>query len=263
MPRTFGPALVILIAFFAIPAHAGITSGVVDLPTRPGVNQRLLVIAPSAPKAAVLLFAGGHGGLRIESNGSLAWGQNNFLVRSRQFFVEHDLLTIVVDAPSDRQANPFLNGFRQTAEHEADIKAVIAWVRQQEKIPVWLVGTSRGTQSAAFVASELDHGDGPDGLVLTSTILTDKKTRPVPGLPLERLRIPVLVAHHELDGCGHCSFADISALMKKLVQAPRKELFSFRDGQSQGDPCQALSYHGFNGIERAVVSRIAEWILAR
>jgi nitrous oxide reductase accessory protein NosL len=34
---------------------------VVDIPTRPGVTQRLLVIAPPAPKAAVVLLTGGQG----------------------------------------------------------------------------------------------------------------------------------------------------------------------------------------------------------
>ena len=34
-------------------------------------------------------------------------------------------------------------------------------------------------------------------------------------------------------------------------------------GVSRGDPCQAFSYHGFNGIESVVVARIAEWIVSR
>jgi len=32
----------------------------------------------------------------------------------------------VIDAPSDRQSDPYLAGFRQTAHHVADIKATIA-----------------------------------------------------------------------------------------------------------------------------------------
>ena len=56
---------------------------VVDLPTRPGVTQRMLVITPPEPKAAVVLLAGGHGGLQIFPNGSFKWGEGNFLVRSR------------------------------------------------------------------------------------------------------------------------------------------------------------------------------------
>ena len=131
---------------------------------RPGVTQRLLVLSPPEPKAAVILIAGGHGGLQIFSNGSFEWGDSNFLIRTRQLFVDQGLTVAILDAPSDRQSPPFLSGFRQTAEHTEDIKAVIAWLREQAKVPVWLVGTSRGTQSAAYVAIALADSDGPDGL---------------------------------------------------------------------------------------------------
>ena len=99
---------------------------VVDIPTRPGVSQRMVVLSPQSPKAAVILFAGGHGGLQIFPNGSFKWGEDNFLVRTRQLFADQGFLVTVVDAPSDRQNPPYLSGFRQRPEHVADIKAVIA-----------------------------------------------------------------------------------------------------------------------------------------
>jgi len=244
-------------------AHAQIAQKVVDIPTRPGVSQRLLVLPAPEPKAAVVLFAGGHGGLQIFPNGTMQWGEGNFLVRTRQLFAQHGLFTVVVDAPSDRQSPPYLSGFRQTPEHVADVKAVIAWLRTQAKVPVWLVGTSRGTQSAAYVATQLPGAEGPDGLVLTSTILTDRKGRPVPAMELDRLRVPVLVVHHEHDGCKLCSFGEIPALMAKLDHAPRKQLLSFKGGENRGDPCEAFAYHGYNGIEPDVVAQIAAWIVAR
>jgi dienelactone hydrolase len=245
-----------------VTGNAQNTQEVVDIPTRPGVTQRMLVITPPAPKAAVVLLAGGHGGLQMFPNGSLKWGDGNFLVRTRQQFAAQGLLVAVLDAPSDRQSPPFLQGFRQRPEHAADLKAVIAWLRDKGKVPVWLVGTSRGTQSAAYVATELAGSDGgPDGVVLTSTILSDDKGRPVPAMPLGKLRVPVLVVHHELDGCEHCKFADVPPLMGKLANAPRKELLAFNGGQSKGDPCEAFAYHGFNGIENDVVPKTASWIL--
>jgi hypothetical protein len=136
-------------------------------------------------------------------------------------------------------------------------------MRAHASIPVWLVGTSRGTQSAAYVATELDRADGPDGLVLTSTILSDDRGRPVTAMPLDKLRIPVLVVHHERDGCRHCAFRDVPMVIDKLGDAPRKQLLPFTGGSSRGDPCEAMAYHGFNGIERDVVAKIAAWILSR
>jgi dienelactone hydrolase len=237
------------------------TERVVDIQTRPGISQRMVVVQPATPKAAVILLAGGHGGLQITSSGSFQWGANNFVVRSRQLFAENGLFVVVVDAPSDRQAPPFLGGFRQKPEHVADIKAVIAWVKQKNNIPVWLVGTSRGTQSAAFIATQINPADGgPDGIVLTSTILTDKRSRPVSKMPLRRIQVPTLIVHHKDDGCVHCKYDDLPQLMDKLTAASRKELLTFEGGKSKGDPCGAMAYHGFNGIEQEVVTKIAEWI---
>ncbi|MBI2769860.1 MAG: alpha/beta hydrolase [Burkholderiales bacterium] len=244
-------------------AQAQTTQKVVDIPSRPGVTQRVMVLSPPEPKAAVILFAGGHGGLQIFPNGSMKWGEGNFLVRSRQLFADAGLVVAVIDAPSDRQSPPFLGGFRQTPEHTADVKAVIGWLRQNAKVRVWLVGTSRGTQSAAYVATELPAPEGPDGLVLTSTVLTDTRgNRPVPAMPLGRIRVPVLVVHHEQDGCALCAFSEIPGLMGKLANAPKTQLLSFKGGANTGDPCEAFAYHGFNGLEREVVQQIAAWILA-
>lgn len=253
----------LLFVFYADLARSDVAQKVVDIPTRPDVTQRLLVLTPSSPKATVLLFAGGHGGLQISSSGSFGWGAGNFVVRTRQLFADHGLLVIVVDAPSDRQTPPFLAGYRQKPEHAQDIRAVIAWARAQAPVPVWLIGTSRGTQSTAYIATQLTGPEGPDGLVLTSSILTDNNGRPVPKIPLETLRIPVLVVHHEKDGCRFCSFSDIPTLMGKLDGAPRKQLLSFKGGISRGDPCDARAYHGYNGIEEEVVNQIAGWILAK
>lgn len=250
-------------AVLSCSGHAQIAQRVIDIPTRPGVTQRLLVLPAADPKATVILFAGGHGGLQMSPSGSFKWGAGNFLIRSRQLFADQGLTVLVVDAPSDRQSPPFLAGYRQKPEHAADIKAVIAWAREQTKVPVWLVGTSRGTQSAAFIATELGRSEGPDGLVLTSTIVSDDKGRPVPAMPIDKLRIPVLVVHHEQDGCRLCAFRDIPALMNKLSDAPRKKLLSFTGGEDRGDPCEAAGYHGFNGLEREVVAQTASWILAR
>jgi dienelactone hydrolase len=237
---------------------------VVDIPTRTGVTQRFVYLAPaSAPKASVILLAGGHGGLQINEAGSFGWGGGNFLVRTRQQFADAGLAVAVIDAPSDKQSPPHLSGNRQRPEHLTDVLAVIAWLKQQSPVPVWLVGTSRGTQSAAYIATEATPAQGgPDGMVLTSTILTDPKGRAVPQMPLEKLSIPVLVVHHQNDGCKLCAFSDMPVMMEKLAKTPKAELISVTGGQSRGDPCEAMAYHGFNGLEADVVGKISRWVIA-
>jgi len=260
MKRTIGLiAITVTLGYWHV-ALGQVSERVIDVPTRPGVTQRFLLVAPEKPKAAAILFAGGDGGLDIAQNGTIRYLRNNFLVRNRRLFADRGLAVAVIDAPSDRQRLA-LKGFRQKPEHVADVKAVIAWLRQQTNVPVWLVGTSRGTQSAAFIATELSVKEGgPDGLVLTSTILLDDNGRAVPEMPLEKVTIPVLVIHHEQDGCKHCPFTATLGLMKKLHEARRKELVTFRGGENRGDPCEALAYHGYNGLDKEVVGKIADWM---
>src|SRR6185369_17525656 len=73
-------------------AQAQTAQKVEDIPTRSGVTQRMIVLAPLEPKAAVVLLAGGHGGLQVFPNGSLKWGAGNFLVRTRQLFADQGLM---------------------------------------------------------------------------------------------------------------------------------------------------------------------------
>lgn len=250
-----------VLLLLAAPAWAQ-TERVVDVPTRPGVTERLLLIETPNAKGTVILFAGGHGGLQIAPSGKIGWGAGNFLVRTRQMLAGHGVNVATLDAPSDRQASPFLSGFRQSRSHAADVKAVMAYLRQQSNAPVWLMGTSMGTLSGAFVATELPRGDGgPDGLILTSSILSFPGARAVPAMPLGFIKVPVLVVHHKLDGCDHCRPGELPGLMDKLSSTPRKELMLFEGGTSRGpDPCEAFHYHGYNGIEADVIAKIAAWI---
>jgi len=184
-------------------------------------------------------------------------------LRSRQRFAEHGFLVIVVDGPSDRERLGYRSAFRQSAEHVAGVRVVIAWARQEAKVPVWLVGRSRGTLSAAYVAIELPSANGPDGLVLTSTVVAGGDELPVSAMSLGKLKMPVLVVHHEHDACRVCPYSGIPPLMRKLDMAPRTKLRTFTGGDNRGDPCDGLAYHGFNGMEREVVAAIAAFVLAR
>jgi hypothetical protein len=57
-------------------------------------------------------------------------GEKVIFYQKPPIICDQGLLTVIVDAPSDRQSPPFLTGFRQTEQHVSDIKAVIAWVRE-------------------------------------------------------------------------------------------------------------------------------------
>jgi pimeloyl-ACP methyl ester carboxylesterase len=230
------------------------------IPTRPGVTQSFLLVRPAAgPVAAVVLFAGGNGLLNVR--GPRLGLAGNFLVRSRAGFADHGLLVAVVDAPSDRPNG--LDGFRSTQAHADDVRAVIAALRAEAAKPVWLVGTSMGTVSAANAAARLAAGAGPDGLVLTSTVTRQGRERPesIGDVRLRDIPVPTLVVHHRDDACRGTAYADVPALMRDLTSAPRRELMTFEGGAPPlSAPCEARSAHGYLGLEAEVVAAIARWI---
>jgi len=232
------------------------------IPTRPKVTQPFLLIRPTdMPVASVILFAGDHGRLALSPQG-IGWGSSNFLVRNRHRFAQEGFLVAVVDAPSDHPQG--LWNFRTSAAHAGDIRQVIAELKKIAGVPVWLIGTSMGTVSAANGAARLKQG-GPDGVVLTSTVTKESRqvTETVNSIRLKDIRVPTLVVHHKRDNCVVTPYELAVALMRSLTHAPKKELLTFGGGDlSVLDPCEATSYHGFLGLDAEVVTAIASWIKA-
>jgi alpha-beta hydrolase superfamily lysophospholipase len=233
-----------------------------SIPTRGGVTEAFVLVRPSGPPvASVILFMGGKGALGL-GRGALGSRNTNFLVRNRHRFAERGLLVAVVDAPSDRP--DALVGFRTGAEHATDVAALIAALRAEAAVPVWLVGTSMGSVSAASVAARLRDG-GPDGIVLTSSVMATPRDmgESLQDVALDKIRVPVLVVHHRDDACRASRYADTSWAMRRLSAAPKRELLTFSGGDTpQSDPCEPLSAHGYFGIDAKVVEAIAAWIAA-
>jgi len=232
----------------------------ITVPTRSGVTQSFYLTEPVGVLAAsLILFPGSDGKLRGYGPANLRKG--NFLVRSRDLFV--GFTVAVMDAPSD-EASGMGDDFRVSDAHRRDIGAVIAWLRQRTPAPVWLVGTSMGTLSAAYGAT-LQPG-GPDGVVLTSSVTRSSRrvhNTVFDGSP-NFVKVPILIVHNREDGCVVCPYSDIPDLLARFKNAPRSELIAFQGGAEPiSEPCEALSRHGYLGIEDKVVAAIADWIKAK
>ncbi len=235
------------------------SSQVMNIPTRQGVTESFELLTPRDPKAVVVSFTGGYGSVYWQYSKPTD-KKGNFLERNRTLFAERGFVVASIAPPSDRKD---LKGFRETPEHVQDIQALIAWLRQKFSLPLWLVGTSNGTMSIASAAIELTGSNAPDGIVFTSSILVTEpgEGMAVPDLAIDKIQIPVLVVHHESDGCAYCKPSELPRLMDKLTNSPRKELWTVSGGKNYGDPCQPQSYHGFNGIDKEVIEKIAGWII--
>lgn len=254
--------LLSLLCFLALPAAAARADEIVTLDTRPGVTQSVAIVAPPNPVAIVVLFAGGQGKIPISQLKPGQWvAKGNFLIRSRYEFAKHGFLVAMPDVPSDLIGKTGLEGMRRSWEHATDIAVVIAHLRSRAALPVWLIGTSRGTESAAALALRLPAL--VQGMVLTSTIgVPNRGGFSVFELPLHRVAVPALVVAHKNDGC----FVTPPALAKRIADtmtaSPRREAKTFEGGLPpvDKDPCEALSEHGYYGIEKQVVAAIAQFI---
>ena len=245
----------VLVLALLLPAAAG-AEDIVTLSTRGATTQSYLLTSPQAKAQSVaVLFAGGPGKVELErETARKALDRGNFLVRSRHLFASHGIAAAVVDAPSD-QPTGMTDEFRLGESHATDIGAVIADLKKRfPGLPVFLVGTSRGTISAASVARRL--GKSVDGVVLTATLFLATRQQPgLSGFDFSAVPTPLLFVHHVDDGCAYTPHSSARQL------ADRYPLISVSGGPSpQSKPCEALSAHGFLGKETETVDAIAKWM---
>lgn len=251
----------LLLAFLlSIALSSNTLATIVTLDTRTDVKQQILIEQPSNPKASLILFSGGKGKIKLNNGGYE--NNNNFLVRSRQLFLDKGFTTILIDAPSDRQDRTgMLKGFRNSQEHVKDIEVVIDYIRTINSKPIWLIGTSRGTESVAYAAVHLNNKI--NGVVLTSSISkTNKKGTSVTDLTLDRITMPILVIHHRDDKCKTTKPKVAKAIKNKAYNSSsiKVKIFSGGDDPINKNPCKSRTYHGYLGIENEVVESIVEFI---
>ena len=217
--------------------------------------------------ASVLLLAGGNGVLKLDlSSGQVEALQGNFLIRSAYQFMNVGLNVAMLDAPG-----PYMT--RLSASHAQYVAKAVAvtrknWPKQKQ---VWLVGTSNGTISAfslaargALNAPPLALADFPDGIVLASPIVKSAGETvwgTTPPVAKAKLKIPVLVVSHASDPCINSDF-DLSKNFYDAIISPKKEFFPVKGAMPAAAQweCDAFSYHGFHGVEEAVVKKVADFI---
>ena len=253
--RTWIVIGLLCLALFGQSAHAEGT--LFKVATREGVVTTLFwEVAPEA-KATVLLFPGGGGGFGSVDHGRAT--SHNFLVRSAPWFVADGFNVAIFGRPSDSQDLGYAD--RVGEAHLTDIAKVLEFVKRQAPQPVWLVGTSRGTVSATAAAIRLQGEIA--GLVLTSSVVSDRKPEAVTRQALDAIKVPVLVVHHSKDACPVCPPQEVPAILRGLRNAPvKKEIMVSAGENPQGDVCAGQHWHGFIGMEREAVDLIASWIKA-
>jgi hypothetical protein len=249
---------------------AGGCGEVVTIETHGRTRTRYAVVQPQGGQFALVLLAGGGGHLDLDGKGCPRALTGNFLVRSLDHFHRAGFATAVVDSPSDHIGDNGLRGFRMSPQHADDLGKVIADLRRRTSLPVWMVGTSRGTISAANAAARLAGSGAPDGVVLTSAIMSGGSGGQKPwaaqtvfDLRLDAIRMPILLVGHAADGCPRTP-AGLMANVVARTSSERKQVVTVTGGPGGAkiglDACQGSTPHGFLGQETAVVAGIGRFI---
>lgn len=235
-------------------ARAEVVEELLQLPSAGEATLPVLVSRDGArePVAAAVLFNGGGGAVglltRIPRPGA------NFLVRSRARFVSEGVATAVIDTPTDLSS--MSDGYRMGRRHADDVARVVAELeRRFPGKPVFLVGTSRGTVSAAYAGAAL--GERVAGVVLTSSVFNmTRGGHGLMGFDWSGLKPRLLFVHHVDDACVATPYG-----MARHLSGPERPLVSVHGGDvPRSEPCEAFSAHGFLGVEGPVVQAIVQWM---
>ncbi len=243
----------LLLAFSTLASAA---DHLVTADTRTGIRVGYWLMVRPGATATVMLLPGGEGGIGYVKGQEPR--SKNFLVRSRDLFAAEGFNVAVVGKPSDKDDMDL--AFRASKEHVEDLRIVAERLRKELGAPVWLVGTSRGTVSAAAAAAVPDP-PAIAGIVLTSSVTYSRFQPAVPALALMDIHVPVLVMHHKRDACKDCDPREAHMITDRLTNAPVKKLLLVDGGGNPSGPvCEPMHYHGYVGMEAEAVKLITDWI---
>lgn len=221
--------------------------------------------APLPPRAVLMLFVGGSGKLGLVP-GQLNTGSTNFVARTRHHFAAEKYVVALVDAASDFLGlAEGLTGHRQPHQphgdkYVQDLAAVMADLRTRyPALPLWAVGTSRGTIGAAVAAAHV--APPPDGIVLTAPLTGPSGNGDLQTVSVGLIGVPVLIATHRDDACPVTRPQDIKRLGRRFASSPKVLVLRFDGGSAPlSAPCDPLAPHGFFGIEQQVIDAITRWV---
>ncbi len=235
------------------------TGKVQRVATREGVSVPIYSFWRNDAVATVVLFSGGAGGYgRIGEDGWPTSG--NFLIRTGKHWATHPFNVIMVGRPTDG-IDLASGDVRIGEKHAADNMAIFKAIKLRSPLPIWVVGTSMGTISAA-AAAIYDSENLIAGVVLTSSVVSYKIPGAVPKQSLDKIRVPVLVLHHEQDDCWACRPHEVKNIASAMTNAPLKKTVFVEGGSgASGNPCEPMHHHGFVGMQDEAVNLAAAWIL--
>jgi hypothetical protein len=238
--------------------------------TRPNTVVRVLIMKANQPAEAVMLLPGGHGNINLDSQGHVGWGEDDFVIRARSYFVDHGIAAVIPDVPTDRKPPASLAGFRTSEQHADDLRALAAQLHGMAP-KVWMVAYDTGATSALNAVAR-GKADLIAGLVLISPTLEHPdpdSTLLIDGVKRALGRMPVLVIGHLFDPCS-LPVIDRIRNAAAVLRAPHFHAIVLKGGQAQfmlhdafaypEGSCNAQPTHAFAGLEATVTGLIVDWL---
>ena len=151
-----------------------------------------------------------------------------------------------------------LAGLAASPVFEVEIEKIVHKIKPRPGIYLKMLAFDPG---GANVAANIKEG-GPDGVALLASVgVPNKHGGNVLDFNLGGIAIPVLVVHHNDDGCKVTTVTGAKDIKAALTGSKAAELMIFKGGSSgNGKECGAKSHHGFLGLEKKVVNAVSDWI---
>ncbi|MDA0784945.1 MAG: hypothetical protein O3B37_01530 [Proteobacteria bacterium] len=260
----------------ALPAAADDNCGMrVSVDIRDGQTQAYsfgVAADETTALATLVLLPGGGGAVNLDAQGCPRDLTGNTLTRNVSAFRAAGFTTALVDAPTDHQSGDGLGGFRTDSAHADDLGAVIADIRGRSALPVYIVGSSRGTISAVNAAANLTGIYAPDGVILFSPITSGRVggqkawvAQTVFDASLGNIHQPILVVAHESDACIRTPPEKARDILPRTNGAIEQMVMvtggpATDTGVTGVKACQGKFPHGFGGQDDLVNKLISEFV---
>jgi len=238
-------------------------------PTRAGVSARVLVMLPPTTRAGVMLLAGGHGNLNLDSQGQIGWGVDDFVVRTRLNYPQAGFAVALPDIPIDRKPPMALGDYRRSDLQAQDLVALSGRLKRLAD-PTFIIAYDRAVTSVLTAAARAKLETG--GLVLVSPILdggADSAAVFDEGARTALQNWPVLMISHGGDDCSAEPVRRLKQIAAGLT--PRDfQPVALTGGASDyrlqdplayyQDPCNKKAAHALAGLDGPVTGTILDWM---
>lgn len=228
------------------------------------VIQRGILLKPSAPSDAALLFYRGWSGIaNIKTEND--WKRNlNYLQNNTELFAQAGIALVVMDCPSDENSvapgnTPLAcnDDYRSSTKHAEDVRKIMAVLKEKYGITKYFVmGHSYGTISSKWLAKNL--GTEIQGSIHSAAQTVASPRMRAYGYSAESfdmgsLKAPALNIHHGDDQCIYTPYSTVLAYSKN-------NLITVKGSIPNGDVCGGGHYHSFEGREEVSSKAIIQWI---